>query len=63
MKIPCKECEKRETRCHVTCDEYIAWQKEHEQIKADAKKARAAYKDYTDYYMKNVERYKKTLRD
>ena len=63
MKIPCKECDKRNAKCHANCNDYAEWREEHEKIKADARKARAAYKDYTDYYMKNVERYKKTLRD
>lgn len=63
MKIPCKDCEKRETRCHVTCAEYNTWQKEHEQTRENARKVRAADKDIKEYCMKNVERYKKNLRD
>lgn len=62
-KVPCKDCGKREARCHVDCGEYRAWNEEHVQMRENARKVRAADKDIKEYCMKNVERYKKNLID
>ncbi len=34
---PCKGCEDRHYLCHSTCEKYIAWKQEHDELKAKIK--------------------------
>ena len=30
MRVPCQNCERRETLCHASCEEYLAYRAVHE---------------------------------
>lgn len=50
IKLECKGCQKRYPGCHAKCENYIAWNKEHQEIKRigriEAQKARWQTEDY-----------------
>ena len=33
MNNPCKDCTRRELKCHATCEEYIEWKAEWDRVK------------------------------
>lgn len=40
---PCKGCEERHYLCHSTCEKYITWRKEYDELQAKIKAERDLY--------------------
>ena len=49
IKAPCKDCPDRKQGCHSTCEKYIAFRKERDELNVlkfeDAKKHMACYRN------------------
>lgn len=52
----CMHCTKRHANCHSSCEEYIAWKREHQERKARETEAKIAECDMILYTRKNRER-------
>lgn len=46
-KIPCKDCKKRDSICHISCDKYLEWRKEKDELnRIIAQHKKAVVSDY-----------------
>ena len=40
---PCKDCSDRHSLCHSTCEKYITWKKEHDELQAKIRAEKDLY--------------------
>lgn len=64
MKVgrsPCLYCEERtvEPNCHMTCEEFLAWEEGHKHEKEDIRKAKQDYMNKNRIAVESVNRAKR----
>ena len=56
---PCRECTNRTINCHIDCDKYNSWCKEHQQMKEEIRRKRDEHNAVNNYSYAAGERIKK----
>lgn len=58
-KAPCKDCPDRQVGCHSTCEKYLAFRKERNELNEKTyKQKEVEYADYTRYMRASREKQK-----
>ena len=60
-KTPCKNCppEVRPEACHVTCEKYISWKKEHDELREKMHEQKNQYTIYSRKIQNHIEKIRK----
>jgi len=63
MECPCRECKLRHPACHSTCDNYIAWRKEKDDLNRRIRNDAFYYRlGLSEKRMSNIRKLKKENR-
>lgn len=56
---PCKDCEKRNARCHAECPDYLEWSKNQKEAESKACQSYRNEREISEYQLLAIEKNKR----